>query len=72
MTKAEFEALPEGAKVWYEPMYFAFPVLGVVKVVDGVKGVYVNLFGDGQCQFSPSPTWEELFYAAVEVAGEEA
>ena len=61
MTKEEFDNLPEGAKVWYAPTYFAFPMAGVVMTVDGVKGVWVNFFGDGQCLFTPPSSYDRWY-----------
>ncbi len=61
MTKEDFDKLAEGAKVWYAPTYFTFPMLGIVKTIDGVKGVWVNFYGDGQCHFAPQEGYGQKF-----------
>ena len=62
MTKQEFENLKEGRKVWFYPNYLRFAFPAIVKTIDGVKGLWVNFFGDGQCHFTPR---FDTFYAAV-------
>lgn len=54
MTKAEWNKLKEGDKVWVFPSYFTFEMLGVVKVIKHKKGVWVNFFGDGQTHLCPT------------------
>lgn len=51
MTQCEFHSLPVGTTVWFEPNYFKFPMVGVIKEIDGVKGVWINFFGQAQCLF---------------------
>ena len=64
MTKEEFDSLPEETRVWYAPTYFAFPFPGVVRTIDGLKGVWINFYGDGQCHFAPL-TYHTSFYDNV-------
>lgn len=67
MTKEKFDKLPDGTKVWFSPAYFAFPMLGIIRTIDGERGIWINFFGDGQCLFVPRrpqhydyiTTWEE-------------
>lgn len=53
MTREEFDNLPEETPVWFHPSYFAFPMLGVVRTINGLRGVWINFFGDAQCHFAP-------------------
>ena len=64
MTRNEFDALEEETRVWFHPTYFAFPFPGVVRTINGVKGVWINFFGDGQCHFTPL-TYHTKFYDNV-------
>lgn len=65
MTREDFDKLADGTKVWYSPTYFAFPMPGTIKTVNGVKGVWVNFYGDGQCFFSPTTCGEQKFLDAL-------
>ena len=67
MTKDKFDKLENGTMVWYAPAYFSFPMLGVIKTMDGEKGVWVNFYGDGQCFFAPEEGYEERFLDNVSV-----
>ena len=51
MTKERYESLRDGTRVWFHPSYFAYSMLGVIKTVNGERGIWVNFFGDGQCHF---------------------
>lgn len=53
MNKHDFDRLKEGENVWFAPHYFAFPMLGVIRTINGEKGVWINFFGDGQAHFIP-------------------
>ncbi len=48
MTINEWRKLKPGDKVWVNPGYFVFPFLGVIKLKNGRKVVWVNLYGDAQ------------------------
>ena len=54
MTKREWNKLQEGDKVWVDMPYFAYKMLGVVKVIKHEKGVWINFFGDGQMHLCPA------------------
>ena len=53
MTKDEFDKLNDGDTAWFEPHYFHFPMLGIIRTIDGEKGVWINFFGDAQAHFIP-------------------
>ena len=53
MTKREWDKLKEGDKVWVDMPYFAYKMLGVVKIIKHEKGIWLNFFGDGQMFWRP-------------------
>ena len=52
--------------VWFSPPYLAYRMPGVVRTIDGRRGVWVNFFGDGQTRFTPQEGREERFASWVE------
>ena len=52
--------------VWFRPPYLAYRMPGIVRTIDGRRGVWVNFFGDGQTHFTPQEGREERFASWVE------
>jgi hypothetical protein len=65
MTNKEWRNLKEGDKVWVKTNYFAFPLLGVIKIRSRKKVVWLNLFGDGQFVFGERDECKKLSCLAV-------
>ena len=66
MTRKQFDRLEDGVMVWFRPPYLACRMPGVVRTIDGRRGVWVNFFGDGQCHYVPQRGHEEKFASWVE------
>ena len=66
MTRKQFDRLEDGVMVWFRPPYLAFRMPGVVRTIDGRRGVWVNFFEDGQTHFTPQEGREERFASWVE------
>ena len=61
MTAKQFDRLEDGVMVWFSPPYLACRMPGVVRTIDGRRGVWVNFFGDRQTHFTPQEGREEKF-----------
>ena len=48
MTIKDWRQLKPGDKVWVYPDYFAFPFIGVIKMKNSRKVVWINLYGAAQ------------------------
>jgi hypothetical protein len=70
MTIKEWRELKPGDKVWVKSSYFAFPILGVVKIRDCRKAVWLNLFGDAQFAWRKDDRGRMLMDMAVWHEGE--
>lgn len=64
MTKEEYNNLPLGSKVWFRPDFFVYAFPGVIREQDGVRTVYINFFGHGQCHFR-RVDYNEKFYGWI-------
>lgn len=52
MTIYEWKKLKAGDAVWIFSRYFCYPMLGVIKYKSNKKIVWLNMFGDAQCEWS--------------------
>ena len=72
MTIKEWRQLKPGDKVWVKPDYFVFAFIGVIKMKDSRKIVWINLFGDAQFAWRNDDKNKMLKCLAVYREGEPA
>ena len=72
MTIKEWRQLKPGDKVWVNPDYFAFPFIGVIKMKNGRKVVWINIYGAAQFVWDRDDRNSTLRDLAVYREGEQA
>lgn len=71
MTKEKFDSLTAHDTVWFSPPFFAYPFPGVIrKRRNGATRIWINFFGTGQCEFTPTD-YDKDFYNWVSQEGPE-